>query len=229
MDKRGRPGFVTFTLDIPIEVAEYLTKHGQEVINGLQRAVTRYHQNPPIDPAKGQKTAEDLAGDRRAIFKAHGRNGYRRYRRLIDTDGYFTTEGVIRGRANLSRPQWRKLILNDIADELGIPHDLAELAIRKFRADLNSRIKPRREQAITRLFLEGLSNRNIADRVGVSVTHVVNFIKANREHLRTLFRELPEGHKLLKRKKRLKVPGSSQRQTENAPGNLPGKHTGDSN
>ena len=28
MDKRGRPGFVEFTLEIPVEVSEHLSQHG---------------------------------------------------------------------------------------------------------------------------------------------------------------------------------------------------------
>ena len=52
MDKRGRPGFVEFTLEIQIEVAEYLTQHGQKVIEGLQRAVTRYNRNSPVASSK---------------------------------------------------------------------------------------------------------------------------------------------------------------------------------
>ncbi len=61
MDKRGCLGFVEFTIEIPIEVAEHLTQHGQNFIDGLQRAVIRYNRNSSVDPSINEKTYEPLA------------------------------------------------------------------------------------------------------------------------------------------------------------------------
>ncbi len=83
MDKRGRPGFVEFTLEIQIEVAEYLTQHGQKVIEGLQRAVTRYHRNLPVAPSKNEKSHDDIYVERQNEFKAICRTGYRLLRFVL--------------------------------------------------------------------------------------------------------------------------------------------------
>jgi len=58
MDKRGRPGYVNFTIEIPIETVEYPLGHGNNFINKLKRAVSQYHSDPCPDPAKAQKTRE---------------------------------------------------------------------------------------------------------------------------------------------------------------------------
>ncbi len=230
MDKRGRPGFVEFTLEIPIEIAEHLIKHSQEIVRELTQVVKRYHQNPPVSSSKTEKSAEEIVCDRQNDLKIIGRVGYRLFRRRLNTDGYFTVSGTIQKRTQeLSQLKWRSLVIKDIADELSVSFFEAELSIRKFRSDLQKKIKPRRAQAIIRLYLNGSSNAEIAERLSVSTTFVSNFLKDNKEHIRNLFKALPESHKPLKRNKRGKLPGKPLSVAKKHPETPSGKQSGESN
>lgn len=106
MDKRGRHGYITINLEVPIEVAEYLTKHGPDLIQALRTAVKRYYRNPPSDPSKEESTNVDAVKDSLDKLKSVGRHAYRLYRRRIRTDGYFYSNGEIRSRSRkLSQAQ----------------------------------------------------------------------------------------------------------------------------
>jgi|GEM_PF-5392905 len=131
--------------------------------------------------AEDLRKRKKIKQERYAQFIKVGRIGYRLYRLRIKTNGYHTSSGKFQDRpAKLSKVQWRRIIHNDIAEEIGVLRPYVELAISKFRKELFAKIKTRRERAIIQLYHEGLKNHEIADRVSVSSTTVERYLNAYR-------------------------------------------------
>ncbi len=194
-------GFVIVSVELPIDVADLLSERQGDLITVIEALGRECGRLPPTSDARAEadRLREQKAQDRQAEIRKIGRSGYRLYRRRISTDGYINVHCEYRDRpARLSKAQWRCLVIAGIAEELGVSKTLMELAIPRFRNELHAKIKPRRNHAVTRLFNEGLSDREIADRINISITTIIRYRDANLDEIQ----KLPGCRKSLKKRKR---------------------------
>ena len=81
MDKRNHER-VTVTLELPVEVAEFLIRDGKELLKAVQLGLNHYRQNPPAEIAeKAHQAKEQQSQDRARKLVLLGRSGYRLLRR----------------------------------------------------------------------------------------------------------------------------------------------------
>ncbi len=166
MDKRKpRPGCVHVTVQLPRELADLLAERRGDFMAIIEMVGRECEQLPPVAEvqAEADRQRAERWQQRQAEIRKLGRIGFRLYRKRVDTSGYIKIDGDFRERlARFSRAQWRRLVFTDIAEELDVHRELIELAITRFRSELFSKIKPRRDQAIFRLYSQGLPEREIA-------------------------------------------------------------------
>ncbi len=231
-ERDPRKGCVIVSVQLPRHLADLLAERRGDFMAIIELLGHECQHLPPTAEAQAEadQLIEQKERERRDKTKKLGRSGYRLYRRRIRTDGYLNAHSEHRDRpARLSKAQWRCIVMADIAEELGVSRELMELAISWFRKELLAKIKPRRDQAIIRLYLIGASNAEIADRVSVSTSFVSSFLKDNKDHIWNLFKALPETCKPLKRKERDVLPGNSLRADKKIPEKHLGKPPGESN
>lgn len=192
MFKRERPGYISLTIEVPIEVAEFFGDHGDQLLSSIRRAVAEYKANPPDPDGQIETEGKRRQEERARKFKADGRLGYRLLRPKIGTETYISPDGGIRNRGGLSRAAWKRVILSDIASEHGLEAGYLGIAVRQFRKDIHSRIKARREAWAIRYHLAGLTDTEIAYRLGVSHQTIWKYLKAAQPEIFRILRENPD-------------------------------------
>ena len=214
MTERGRFGWITVKIDLPIEVAEHLARHGNDFLRKISRAIDDYHRSPPHDPSKGEPSIEDKLQERQVYLLRIGRSGYRALRQRIETFAYFDDQGNLQSRSGQSKLAWQRIIIRDLASDFGVSFDVLEFAISRFRKELKPKVKARRDKTIIRLYLSGYSNREIAEKVSVHSNTIARFLRTRREDIKTYAREHPETYNSLKYKENGKLPGKPREQAE---------------
>ena len=171
MGRRLSGQTVSITVDVPIEVARYVAVHGNTFIAAAKRALADFERDPPPDQAeidrlqREQESAEVLARLTRI-----GRLGNRQLRHL-EAETFSAESGVDRPKA-AALQTWKQQAIRELAPALGVECFYAEMAISKFRKQLQRRIKCRRGRELYRDFLDGLSNKQIAERKRCSIASV---------------------------------------------------------
>ncbi len=196
-EREPRKGYVIVSVELPRDVADLLADRQRDLVTIIETLGHQCRCLPPTAEVQAEENRlrKQREQERQAYFKKLGRASYRLYRRRIKTNGYSKFDGEYRYRpAQLSKAQWRRLVVTDIAEELGVTRDTIELvALPRFSKELHDKIKPRRDQAIIRLYLDGRTNREIAARVKVSTTTVSRFLQENRDRLKELFKNQVDG------------------------------------
>lgn len=189
MTKRERPGYATITLEVPIEVAEWLAVSGEHLgqIAALAAARARYNS----DAAKEERACNVKA--RQAELRNLGRVGYRLFRRFG-------------GGKNITK---RRPLIHQIAHDLSVDPQALELAIVAFKRGLETKLRDRRIREIARLYWLGFSNREIADRLKVHKNTVSNYLRDHKAEVQAFAREHPGIVKSLKGKEKGALPGKS--------------------
>jgi len=157
MSKRARDGYVTLTLEIPIEIAEWLGTHGESLGQMARVAVTQARYNSEIDKA----SREERSKKHQVEFWALGRLGYRQLRKA----------GVSKNLTN------NRDITKTVAANLGVSWQALEFAVTRFKRSLNDQIRKRRGREIGRLYWAGYGNEEIARRFNVHPNTVARYIR----------------------------------------------------
>jgi hypothetical protein len=174
-----RQGHVFVTIELPVRIIEIVSNHGSDLIHVIEAIAQKCRHLPPSaeTQAKVDKRREQKSLERAAQHKALGRRAFRLLRHRVEVDSYTTSYGKVRSRDTQTRQQWRNDILSDIAGELCADKLLVEIVTTRFRKELLAKIKPRRNRAITRLYHEGASDKEIAARVNLHPLTINRFIR----------------------------------------------------
>jgi hypothetical protein len=161
MRDEKRPGLVAVTLELPLEAAEFLAKHGAELLHALELIVAATRQ-------------EIRHIDFEAEEKARRREIEARFAELTRLGGsiYWVLQErlAVRGQhlGGLQRQTLRQELLHELAVERGIGVERAEVALRLYRRRLDPIFQTHRDAQILRLAAEGIGDQEIAARVRVT-------------------------------------------------------------
>lgn len=185
MRKRLNVPTVSVTLELPVEVAEYLANHGEDLIREIRFALDDFKRNPPPDQAEERRQERE----RRSIeiqkaMAELGRRGYRMLRTRESAIEYRTREGHPRKPGNAEKQSNRRTIIAEIAQELGKDREHVAHAIELFRHRFRIKLRDRRRREVWRLFQQGLTNKAISEGLKISLTSVVNDLKYLRDQQR---------------------------------------------
>ncbi|MBT3334379.1 MAG: hypothetical protein HOE05_12130 [Rhodospirillaceae bacterium] len=173
MDRRLSGRTVSITIDLPIELAEYLAEDGMQLIATVQHAVRKFKRNPPPDLAAIAKAErEEKLHDAIDRLIRTGRQGARHLRQ-IEAMAFSNGEERPKGA---DYQIWKRVALRDIAFRLGITFEYLDLAIRRFRSYQAPRIKARRLREVVRHARLGRSNGEIGAIYGISPGRVSRLI-----------------------------------------------------
>jgi len=192
MSKSERPGYATLTLEVPIEVAEWLAANGELLA-----------QMASIAAAKAQRQSVAHQCQREASRQARkielwsmGRNGYRLFRRF----------GGGKHVANQID------LIDKVALQLGVDPKVLKFAVLRFKRAIENKVRNRRGREITRLYLAGLGNAEIAKRLKVHKNTLSNYLRDHKAEIRAYARAHPGSCNTLKKEEITKVsepcPGS---------------------
>jgi len=183
-EREPRPGCVYVNVQLPRHLADLLAERRGDFIAIIELLGRECQYLPPSVEvqAEADRLNEKKRQERQDRNTRFGRAGYRIYRRRIKTDGYQKADGDYRDRpAKFSQVQWRRIVIADIAEELGVQSSFMEFVLPRFHQELLAKIKPRRDKAITRLYRQGFRNQQIAERVSVSIATIDRFLRAHRK------------------------------------------------
>jgi len=178
MSDRARPGHITLTLEMPIEVAEWLASNGEQIGQMARIAAT----NAQHHSEASKKKREERSQKNIAEFWALGRLGYRLHRRAGGGKNIATSRNITR----------------TIAAQLGVDWQTLEIAITRFKAPLQRKLRQRRNREFIRMYKAGASNQDIAARYDMHPNSVA-----------VVLREHPGKRKTLKGNKKGARPESS--------------------
>lgn len=197
MTKRARPGYATLTLEVPIEVAEWLATYGEHLsqIAALAAGKARFNS----EDAKEARAFNLKA--RQAELRTLGRIGYRLFRRFG-------------GGKNLAK---RRSLIEQIACDLKVDPKTLELTVGNFKRSIEAKVRLRRSREITRLYLGGCTNKEIAERLKVHKNTVSTYLKEHKAEIKAYALEHPESYNALKNKENGNVPGNSPGSREPIP------------
>jgi len=157
MSNRTRPGHITLTLEMPIEVADWLSANAERLGNELRIASVKARHTEE----QTQKNEQERSNDRRTYLIDLGRTGYRQLRRA----------GVTKYLAK------NRDVIGDVADELGVSSQVLEIAVTRFKRNLDKELQKRRSREIGRLYWAGFGNQEIAARLHIHPNTVANHIQ----------------------------------------------------
>jgi len=192
MSKSERPGYATITLEVPIEVAEWLAESGELLAQTAAIAAAKARRQSVVH----QREREATQKARKKQMWSMGRNGYRLFRRFG-------------GGKNVAN----QIDLIDKASlQLGVDPKVLKFAVLRFKRSIENKVRARRGREITRLYLAGLGNAEIAKRLKVHKNTVSNYLRDHKFEISAYAREYPESYNALKNKETIKVsepsPGS---------------------
>ncbi|NQV83213.1 MAG: hypothetical protein HQ494_05275 [Rhodospirillales bacterium] len=165
MDRRLSGRTVSITVELPIELAEYLADHGGELISAIEHTVIRFKRNPPPDLAEIARAEKqqrlDDAVDRLIRTGRHGARHLRRVEAMVFPDDKERPKGA-------DYQIWKRVALRDIAHRFGTTAEYLDLAIQRYRKYQRPRIKARRLREIVRHARLGRSNGEIGVIYGLT-------------------------------------------------------------
>ena len=157
MRKDKRKGYVTLSIEMPIEVADWLAANTERLGNELRIASVSARQTEE----QTLKHDQDRAKDRRDYLIDLGRTGYRELRRA----------GVTKSLAQ------NRETIRDVAEQFGVAWQTLEIAVTRFKRQLDQDLQKRRSREIGRLYWAGFSNQAIAARLHIHPNTVANHIR----------------------------------------------------
>lgn len=157
MSERQRPGYISITIDMPLEVAEWFGANGEKICQLAQTTAAKSYRNS--ETAKILR--EEQTRKHQCEFHQLGRLGYRLLRHI----------GL---GSNLAK---NRDAIREIADNIGEPCQRLEFAIIKFKRDLNVKRHTRRIREIGRLYWAGATNAEIAIRQSIHSNTVQRYIR----------------------------------------------------
>jgi len=157
MGKDKRQGYVTLSIEMPIEVADWLAANAERLGTELRIASVKARHTKE----QTQKHEQERSNDRRTYLIDLGRTGYRQLRRAG------VTKYIAKNRATIG----------DVADELGVSSQVLEIAVTRFKRNLDKDLQKRRSREIGRLYWAGFSNQEIAARLHIHPNTVANHIR----------------------------------------------------
>ncbi|HEY9080020.1 hypothetical protein [Magnetovibrio sp.] len=161
MSERGRPGYITLTLEMPIEVAEWLSTNADRlgqaarIAAAKQERASEEHQRQQVERIRQRDTEHERLG----------RIGYRHHRQAGSGTKIVGNRETTRTIANL----------------LGVDWYLLELVSVRFKRTLHCKVRIRRAREIKRLYDNGQSNQQIAARYRVHPVTVANILRDAKE------------------------------------------------
>lgn len=197
MSKSERPGYATLTLEVPIEVAEWLATYGEHLAQIAALAANKARFNSEV--AKQERKWNSEA--RQAELHNLGRAGYRLFRHYG-------------GGNNIAK---RPELIQRIALELQVDGQALEISVRNFKRMIKAKALVRRGREITRMYLGGCTNKEIATRLNIHKNTVSNYLSEHKTEIKAYAREHPESYKPLKNNNKGKVPGKSLGASEPVP------------
>lgn len=168
-NRYNNSNFVSVTLDLPLEVAEFLRDNSDEIFGALKLAVADFHRNPTETVAE-QRTRDFEAARKSAALKQieDGRFYARLIRRRSQLDKYRSPEGEQRVRKIHSTQKWEHLVSHDLASEQLVELDYFKFIALHHRQKFNFKLRDRRVREAVRYAKQGLSNSQIAAKLKVS-------------------------------------------------------------
>jgi hypothetical protein len=156
-----RPGLVTVTLELPLEVAEFLAKHGDEQLHALKLIIAATRQEIRHIDFEAEENArrQDIEA-RLAELTRLGGSIYWVFQERLAARG--------QSLGGLQRRALRQELLYELADENGIEIGRAEVALSLYRRRLDPTFRTHRDVQILRLAAEGIGDQEIAARVRVT-------------------------------------------------------------
>jgi len=157
MSDHPRRGYVSLTIEMPIEVAEWFGANGSKFEQIARIAAAKAHRNSDANKQREHERSEK----HKAEFHILGRVGYRKLRR----DG--VTNNFVKNRE----------ALKTVADSLGVPWQNLEFAVTRFKRLIDAKRRQRRIREIGRLYWAGQSNKQIARQQNIHPHTVSKYIR----------------------------------------------------
>lgn len=189
MTERERPGHVTLTIEVPLEVADWLASSGEQLAQVAALAAAKARRASTAIQLDRQWRLEQ----RKAELWNLGRIGYRLFRRF-------------NGGRNIGQ---RVELVREVALHLGCNAHALKLSMVRFKRHLEARLSKRRNREMSRLCAAGYSNSNIAARYGVHPNTVVRCLREHKAVAMAYARELPGTSNTLKGNNKGILPGKS--------------------
>ncbi|MCR4377319.1 MAG: hypothetical protein NUV50_04415 [Rhodospirillales bacterium] len=189
MFKSERPGYAIITIEVPIEVAEWLAANGEHLAQIASIAVAKIHLNSEATKLQRQWNVEA----RRVELWKLGRMGYRLFRRF-------------NGGKNVGT---RIELISEISTHLGCNAQALKFSITRFKRDLETRVLKRRGREMARLCAAGLSNPEIAARYDVHPNTIVRCLREHKAEMLAYARDFPGKSNGLKTNNKGMAPESS--------------------
>jgi DNA-binding CsgD family transcriptional regulator len=166
---------------------------GKLLVRAIQIALRQHEIRGRQEETSPEFIAEQERRRNRAIeFQNLCRAGYRLLRRRQMASGTITAGGSFHRFTGKDQQARRRPLIQEIAWEFDRPAAFVDLTIKEFRRRLHDRIKARREAHIVRYYLEGLPNREIASRVGASVSTVAAFLSRSKAAIKAALPDTSE-------------------------------------
>lgn len=156
MVKRERPGTVTLTFEVPIEIAEWFAQNGTTLAYMAEISVERARREEARCQNKQTSHLRQLDA-----FVSLGRQWHRHLRRNGIPNNFVKNRPAIKV----------------IADEIGVPWQRFELAVIRHKQLLEGKIRDRRDREIGRYYWAKKTDQYIADRLGISRNTVIKIIR----------------------------------------------------
>lgn len=168
----SRP-FVTLELTIPADVARVIAADADAFMLALQGIVDAARRaNLQEEHAAFVRDADRRQAERASGLMANGRRAHRILREMLRT-----LPGSVKGA---SRQQQRQAFVAEIAADFAMRVEYVDLAIKRHNQHLRSRIRQRRERHALRYATSGLTDREIAERLGVTLSTAKRDLQAVR-------------------------------------------------
>jgi len=158
-----RKGYVTVSVELPREVADLLAERQGDLVSIIE-TLGRECRHLPLSSevrAEENRLCEQKARKRKIEFRNLGRVGYRKLRQA----GF---SGSLQRNRNSIEP---------IAPEFGVSWQTLQIAIEKFKRELDGKRRQRRGREIKRLYWNGKSNGEIAASQKISRNTVTSYIR----------------------------------------------------
>ena len=138
---------VTLSLELPVEVAEWLAANAESIGYQAHLAATQVRHNS--EEAKQQ--SKKRSRERQNYMVNLGRVGYRELRKVGVTNNFVKNRDFTK----------------EVAPQLGVTWQSLELAVTRFKRNLEAQLRLRRGREIARMYWAGYSNQQIAERLNI--------------------------------------------------------------
>lgn len=165
---------VTLKIEVPHDLAELLAGYGDQLMtamHGMIREAQRVSNSGEI--ADIIRRVEAKSDARRALVLSIGRTAHRIYRARL--------KNKPKGLSTPEASDWRATVQSDIAQGIGHPHELVEVALSQHRNFLRNRLHSRRLIYVLRAGQRGEDKNATAKRFAVGVTTIHGLFKKAKE------------------------------------------------